>query len=96
MKYHYIPQYDECTFNRIAEDTDPVLLERRKRKASANIVHQRTAILCQLSDLRDRPYRTQKDEQRMWELQDEAKRLTLEIRQLSRLTKILIRHTPGG
>lgn len=55
------------------------------RKVSTDIVHKRNAILRQLSDLRYKPRRTLKEEQRMRDLQDEAKRLTLEIGRLSRL-----------
>ena len=61
MKYHYIPKYDETVFNRIANETDPILEERWKRRVCTDIVQHRTAILRELSDLRCKPRRTLKD-----------------------------------
>jgi shikimate kinase len=87
MKYHYIPKYDETVFNRIANKTTPILEERWKRRVCTDIVHHRTVILRELSDLRCKPRRTLEDDERMHDLEEEAKRLTMQIGTVGKASK---------
>lgn len=96
MKYHYLPKYNESEFNRIANEADPILLERRKRKMCTEIVKHRNAILRELSDLRYKPRRTLDEDQRMEEIEKEAKRLMRVIGEIASHNSKSARYCAGS
>lgn len=80
MKHvHYIPQYNEAEFNRIAKAADPILIKRRERAKRAYIVSHRNAFLRELHALRVKPFRTIEDDKRMGEISAEIKRIMQQI-----------------
>jgi len=79
MKTHFIPAVNEREFNHLAKVCDPVLIKRRERAATKDIVDKRNALLRELSDLRYKPRRTVEDDRRMDELSAEVRELMMQI-----------------
>lgn len=79
MRYHYQPAVNEYEFNQMALVCDPILIKRREKAASMEIVNHRNMLLRQLSDLRYKPYRTIEEDRRMGELGTEVRMLMMQI-----------------
>lgn len=54
MKSHYIPQYDEYLFDKIAVDADRALIERHKM----DVCRKRLKLFKEIGDLKHKPYLT--------------------------------------
>lgn len=78
MKHvHYIPQYNEAEFNRIAKLADPILIKRRERAKRADVVSHRNALLRELHGLRIKSSRTVEEDKRMGEISTRVKEIML-------------------
>jgi len=75
MKTHYIPQYNESEFNRLAKRVDAYYADQRRKSAMIDIVEHRNALLKERYNLRTLPYRNMGQEKRMSELDIEIKRI---------------------
>ena len=71
MSYHYIPQYNERAFNRIAVEADPVLIERRRME----VCRRQQEVYREIVNLRSKPYRTIPESVKLNELEAERERL---------------------
>lgn len=79
MKTHYIPQYNEAEFNRIAKHADAYYAKQRERATMTEVVEHRNALLRERYNLRTKPRRTPDEDRRMEELNKEIKELMLQI-----------------
>lgn len=79
MKYHYLTQYDEFEFDKLAERADPVLLDRARIKKMHDVIARRREVLNRLYEL-DHKYRpSQEEREELVRLREEAKNLMREV-----------------